>query len=160
MLFRSKVADVLVENDVPVLINALDNRPSNFDRMGARLDHAALLHEAGVRFALVTEDQFTETRVMSQAGGVAVAQGLPWLEALRALTLYPAQILGVEARVGSLEVGKEASLVIWSGDPLELTDYAAEVMIKGEWLSGDDRQKMLRDRYRNIDDKSKPFGYR
>jgi len=155
-----KVTNAITSRQVPVLINVLDNRPSSFDRLGARLDHAALLSKAGVRFAFMSEDQFTETRVMTQAGGVAVAHGLPWIEALRALTQYPAEIWGMESQLGTLEPGKEASLVIWSGDPLEISEYAAEVMVKGKWLGADNRQKMLRDRYRHIDDKVEPYGYR
>jgi imidazolonepropionase-like amidohydrolase len=155
-----KVADAITSRGIPVILNVLDNLPRSFDQLGARLDHASLLFEKGIEIAFMTEDLYTETRVLSQAGGVAVAYGLPWHEALKAMTVNPARIWGVSDEIGTLEPGKEATLVIWDGDPLEVTSHVTRVMIKGKWLDLLDRQLLLRDRYSEIDDKSRPFSYR
>jgi imidazolonepropionase-like amidohydrolase len=155
-----KVADAISSRNIPVILNALDNRPASFDRLGARLDQPKLLHEAGVLFAYMTEDLFTESRMLSQAAGVAVAYGLPWQASLDALTVNPSRIWGVDDRLGRLEVGKEATLIIWDGDPLEVSSQATHMMIKGKFVELNDRQRMLRDRYRDLTEADKPFSYR
>ncbi|XOV90374.1 MAG: amidohydrolase family protein [Pseudomonadota bacterium] len=156
-----KVADLLAEKDIPVVLNVLDNAPSDFDRMGARLDNAKLLHEAGVRIALMTEDQFNELRSLSQAAGVAVAYGLPWTEAIAAVTSSAAQIWGIDDHYGTIAVGKDADLVVWDGDPLEVMSAPAVVLIGGKRVGLESRQTRLRDRYENLREAaSKPFGYR
>jgi imidazolonepropionase-like amidohydrolase len=143
-----------------VVLNVLDNVPSSFDQLGARLDQAALLQQAGIKFAFMTEDLFTETRMLSQAAGVAVAYGLPWLAAMKAITLNPAQIWGVDDKTGSITSGKQANLVVWSGDPLELDSFPERIMMNGKWIDMQTRQQLLRDRYREIYRKDTPFGYR
>lgn len=155
-----KVTDEISSRNIPVVLNVIDNIPSSFDQLGARLDQAALLKKAGIQFAFMTEDLFTESRVLTQAAGVAVAHGLPWLDALRAITLNPAKIWGVEDKTGSIAVGKQANLVVWSGDPLELNTSPERIMIHGKWIDMQTRQDLLRDRYKDIYDKEKPFGYR
>ncbi len=156
-----KVRDLLAERDIPVVINVLDNAPSDFDRMGARLDNATLLHEAGVRIALMTEDQFNELRSLSQGAGVAVAYGLPWAEAIAAVTSTPARIWGIDESYGTIEAGKDADLIVWDGDPLEVTSAPALLMIRGEQVDLSNRQTRLRDRYAELKNESKkPFGYR
>ena len=154
-----KVADKLVARDVSVIVNPGDNLPSSFDRLGVRLDQPAKLHEAGVRFAFMSEEIYTQGRMITQGAGLAVAYGLPWIEGLRALTLNAAEIWGVDD-TGSLQKGKEATLVVWNADPLEVTSHAERVMIAGQWVERLNRQKLLRDRYSDIDDRSLPFGYR
>ena len=154
-----KVTDALTSRNIPVIINAMDNRPSNFDRMGVRLDQARLLHDAGVQFAFMTEDLFTDTRLLSQAAGVAVAYDLPWQAALDAITISPARIWGLDDRVGSIEIGKEATFLIWSGDPLELTSHVRYLVVAGKIIEPVNRQKMLRDRYRELEEIT-PFSYR
>ena len=154
-----KVTDALTSRNIPVIINAMDNRPSNFDRMGVRLDQARLLHDAGVQFAFMTEDLFTDTRLLSQAAGVAVAYDLPWQAALDAITTSPARIWGLDDRVGSIEIVKEATFLIWSGDPLELTSHVRYLVVAGKIIEPVNRQKMLRDRYRELEEIT-PFSYR
>lgn len=144
-----KVAPLLARHNIPVVLNVLDNLPRSFDQLGARLDNAALLHEAGVQIAFMTEDQFSESRSLSQAAGVAVAYGLPWREAVRAVTVSPARIWGLGDQVGDIAVGREASFVIWSTlDPLEIGSAPRRMMIRGKWVDlTANRQNQLRDRY-------------
>ena len=86
-------------------------------------------------------------RNVTQAAGIAVANGLTWETALRAITLTPAEFYGVADRSGSIEVGKDADLVIWGDDPLELMSYPEQVFIQGEHIPMQSRQTLLRDRY-------------
>ena len=113
-----KVAPLLNAENIPVLINVMENLPQNFDRLGARLDQATLLADAGVRFAFFSGSPYSETRSLSQAAGIAVAQGLSWQQAITAITAGPAEIWGLKG-LGRIEVGAIADLVIWDGDPLE-----------------------------------------
>ena len=76
---------------------------------------------------------------------------MDWDDALRAITLAPAEMYGVAAGVGSIEVGKAADLVIWGADPLELTSYPEQVLIQGESIPMESRQTLLRDRYLQTD---------
>lgn len=87
---------------------------------------------------------------LRQEAGNAVAWGLDRDAALRAVTLTPAQIWGVADRCGSLEVGKDADVVVWSGDPFELTTGPDHVFIRGQEISRDSRQRQLLERYRTI----------
>lgn len=145
-----KVSELLKQHDVPVVLNPMDNLPLSFDRLGARLDHPALLHRAGIRFAFMTENNFTNTKRLSQGAGVAVSYGLPWHQAIMAMTADAAAIWGVDD-AGALKAGAEATLVIWNHqDPLELSAYAERVMIRGQWMKREDRQLLLRDRYSDL----------
>ena len=76
---------------------------------------------------------------------------MDWDDALKAITLAPAEMYGVAAEVGSIEVGKAADVVIWGDDPLELTSYPEQVLIQGESVPMESRQTMLRDRYLQTD---------
>ncbi len=155
-----KVADLLAARDVPVVLDVMDNAPRNFDRLGARLDNAALLAEAGVRFAFMTNDLTGDNRTLTQQAGVSVAYGLDWDSALQAVTSSAAEIWGIDT-YGSIAAGMEADLVLWDGDPLEVTSAPTMVMIKGEEIELTSRMLRLRDRYRDLSNpKSNPFGYR
>lgn len=154
-----KVADELADAGVPVILDPYDNIPRSFDELGARMDNAALLAKAGVRIAFLTDNTHRVGRLRQRAGN-AVAHGLAWEQALRAITVNPAEIFGLENRVGSLQPGRDADLVIWNGDPLELTTWAEQVMIRGRLIEMESRQTRLRDRYRDLSDQSRPFGYR
>lgn len=141
------VAGELARANVPVLLDALVNLPANFDQLGARLDNAALLHSAGVRIAFSQAGDATHNaRKIRQLAGNAVAHGLPWDAALAALTSNPAQIFGV-ANHGTIAAGAAADLVLWSGDPLEVTTVAEQVWIDGRAIEMVSRQTLLRDRY-------------
>jgi len=146
---------------VPVVINVVDNRPSSFDRLGVRLDQAKLLHDAGISFAFMTEDIYSESRMLTQSAGVAVAYGLPWSAALGAITSAPAAIWGLEESLGQLAAGKAATFVLWDGDPLEVTSQPEAIYIAGERVQLENRQNMLRERYRTMSEgNQQPYVYR
>jgi imidazolonepropionase-like amidohydrolase len=143
------VAEELAAADVPVLIDALVNLPVTFDVIGARLDAAALLARAGVRvgFTQFFSDASHNARKIRQVAGNAVAHGLPWDVALAGLTSVPAEIFGVAETRGRIAEGQAADLVLWSGDPLEVTTVAEQVWIGGNAIPMRSRQTELRDRY-------------
>ncbi|MCK9489336.1 MAG: amidohydrolase family protein [Xanthomonadales bacterium] len=142
------VAGELARAEVPVLIDALVNLPQRFDHLAARLDNAARLHAAGVQVMFSQSGDATHNaRKIRQLAGNAVANGLPWEAGLAALTRIPAQSFGVDDRLGSIEVGKQADLVLWTGDPLEVTTVAEQVWFNGRPASMQSRQTRLRDRY-------------
>ena len=138
------LADELAAADIPVMVNGLDNLPSNFDALGSRLDNAALLHDAGVQ-VLFTSGETHNARKVRQGAGTAVAHGMPHEAAVEAMTTAPSRVFG--GRVRALEVGNRADMVIWSGDPLEVTSYATSVILKGEVTSMATRQSKLLERY-------------
>ncbi len=140
------VARELAAAGVPVILNALNNLPNDFDRLGARLDNAKLLNEAGVRIAF-DYDESHQAGKNRQLAGNAVAHGLPRDAALAAITAGPAEIFGLGADRGRIEKGKVADLVLWSGDPLEVTSVAEQVWIAGNAVTMRSRQTELRDRY-------------
>jgi hypothetical protein len=141
------VADELAREKVPVLLDALENLPYTFDGIGARLDNAALLHRAGVRIAFTQFNEGHNSRKVRQLAGNAVAHGLPKDAALAALTVQPAEIFGLASERGRIARGQVADLVLWSGDPLEVTSAADQVWIAGKPVNMRSRQTELRDRY-------------
>jgi imidazolonepropionase-like amidohydrolase len=143
-----RVAPELAAAQVPVLLNPLDDLPESFDAVGATLENAARLQHAGVKIAFTFDDPAPHNiRRLRQAAGIAVAHGLLWEDALAAITRNPAEIFGVTAANGSLARGRPADLVLWSGDPLEVTTLADRVFIQGVAQSMQSRQTELRDRY-------------
>lgn len=140
------VADQLAEAGVPVLINALSNLPGNFDQLGARMDNAAILNEAGVTIAFMGAGTH-QARELRQIAGNAVAYGLPYEAGLAAMTVSPAVIFTLGDKYGSIEENTIADLVIWSGDPLDVTAAADQVIIAGKTVEMISRQTLLRDRY-------------
>jgi len=153
-----KVAQELAGEDVPVIIDPLANLPTSFDALGARMDNGALMSEAGVRVAFTSEET-QNARWLRQIAGNAVANGMSWHRALQAITSIPAAIWGLDDRMGTLEAGKQANLVIWSGDPLELNTIAERVMVQGDWVPMQSRQTRLRERYKDLSG-DLPFQYR
>jgi imidazolonepropionase-like amidohydrolase len=143
-----QVADEIARAGVPALVEPLDNIPS-YDALGIRYENAALLAKAGVHVALLEADSHNARNLRQQAGN-AVSYGLPWDQALRAVTLTPAEIFGVADRYGSLEVGKVANVVVWSGDPFELATRAEHVLIRGRAVPLTSRQTELFERYRRL----------
>lgn len=141
-----KVADRLAEAGVPVLLDALSNLPGNFDLLGARLDNAALLHAAGVTIAFAGAGTHN-ARTLRQVAGNAVANGLPYEAGLAAMTANPAAIFELGSEHGTLGIESRADLVVWSGDPLEVTSVAENVVIGGKVVPMVSRQTLLRDRY-------------
>jgi imidazolonepropionase-like amidohydrolase len=145
-----RVAPALAAAKVPVLVSALDNIPSSFDVLGSRQENAALLRRAGVPVVITAGAVETfNVRNVKQHAGNAVAYGLPWDEALRAVTLTAAEAFGVADTVGSLAVGKAANVVVWSGDPFEFTTTVEHVYIRGVEHVERSRQDLLSDRYKH-----------
>jgi hypothetical protein len=138
------VAAELVAAEVPVLLDPLQNLPDNFDLLGARLDNAALLQAAGVTIGFSGAGTH-HARKLRQMAGVAAANGLDHDAALAALTINPARIFGLPG--GRIEVGAPADVVLWSGDPLEVTESADQVILGGQLQAMESRQTRLRDRY-------------
>ena len=140
------VAGQLAAAKVPVLLDPLLNLPGNFDRLGARLDNAAILAAAGVTIAIDGAGSHN-ARKQRQMAGNAVANGLPHAAGLAALTSNPAEMFGVTDSQGYIRKGNSANLVVWSGDPLEVTHAAEIVVINGKMIAMESRQTKLRDRY-------------
>lgn len=149
------VADQLAAAGVPVILRPLTNAPSSFARLGARFDNAALLRAAGVPVMLTSFETHRAGDLAWQAGN-AVRAGLDWADALRSVTLTPATVFGVAGDYGSIEAGKIANLVVWSGDPFELSSRPIHVMIRGAFVPDTSRQRALFERYREIDADTPP----
>ena len=143
-----QIAAELARADVPVLVEPLDNIPS-YDALGVRYENAGLLAKAGVKIALLETDTHNSRNLRQEAGN-AVAYGMSWEQALRAVTLSPAEIFGVADRYGSLEAGKVANVVVWSGDPFEFTTGVEHVLIRGKEIPLKSRQTELLERYRKL----------
>jgi len=141
-----RIADVLAREGIPVILDPMDNIPDSFDAIAARMDNAALLNAAGVKI-LITSQSTHNSYLSRQGAGNAVAYGLPQDEALKALTINVADVFGLSKDRGSIEVGKSADLVIWDGNPLEVSSFATAVMIEGHSISLMSRSKRLRDKY-------------
>jgi imidazolonepropionase-like amidohydrolase len=150
------VADELARARVPVLVKVLNNLPGSFESLGATYENAARLRRAGVQVALTSGETWRAYTIRQEAGN-AVAYGLSWVEAFRAVTLYPAQIWGVADRYGSLEAGKVANVVVWSGDPFELLTRVEHVIIRGQEVPLVSRETQLRDRYRTLDENVRTY---
>lgn len=154
------LADELAQAEISVIVLVTYNLPGDFDHINARRGAAKILADAGVRFALSDgQSESHNARNITQSAGNAVADGLDWNAALRAITLAPAEMYGVAGMVGSIEAGKAADIVIWPADPFELTTYADQVLINGVIIPMESRQTMLRDRYLQMDSE-KPPAYR
>jgi imidazolonepropionase-like amidohydrolase len=143
-----QLAGELARLKVPVVVEPLTDIPS-FDRPAPRLDNATLLRAAGVSVVIAQRDD-AQHRNLRFAAGNAVRNGLPWGEALHSVTLAPAEAAGVADRYGSLERGKIANLVVWSGDPFEFSTRAEHVFIRGREVPQVSRQTELRERYRKL----------
>ncbi|HEX8619504.1 MAG TPA: amidohydrolase family protein, partial [Thermoanaerobaculia bacterium] len=110
--------------------------------------NAKVLHDNGVRFAIQTQDAHN-TRNLPYHAAACAAFGLPKEEALKAVTIYPAQIWGVADRLGSLEVGKSASVIVTDGDPLEIRTNVHRVFIAGEEIAMESRHTLLNKKFEN-----------
>ena len=143
-----EIADKIAAAGVPVLVQPLDNIPG-YDALGVRYENAALLAKGGVKVSLL-ETQTENSRNLRQQAGNAVAYGMTWEQALRAVTLSPAETFGVANQYGSLEVGKVANVVVWTGDPFEFSTGVEHVFIRGKEIPLRSRQTELMERYRSL----------
>jgi imidazolonepropionase-like amidohydrolase len=149
------LADRIAAAKIPVLTGAMNNIPGSFSTLGSRQENAAMLRKAGVQVGIIgnagggDEDMFNVRNIRYEAGN-AVAYGMSWDDALRAITLAPAEIYGVSGSVGSLKAGTEGNVVIWSGDPFECASRAEQVCIRGKKIDAPSRQDMLAQRYKTL----------
>ena len=144
-------AGLLKAYDVPVIIGGIHRLPRRrSDPYDAPFTLPNRLRLAGVQFCIAARDPFDapNTRNLPYQAAHAVAFGLPHDEALKAITISPAEILGVSDRVGSLEVGKDATLIVTDGDPLETATHVEQAFIQGRPVDLSDRHKSLWKKYR------------
>ncbi|MEM9877202.1 MAG: amidohydrolase family protein [Myxococcota bacterium] len=142
-----KVADAIAKAEVPVVVYPLDHGPRSFAALGAREDNAARLHAAGVRIALSTGSSH-DARKLRQTAGNAVRAGLPQPAGVAAIVEGPARAFGVDDDYGAPRAGRRANLVVWSGDPLELSSRVVRMFVRGRPASLRSRQTALFERYR------------
>ena len=142
------IYDKIAQWKVPVILGSIYDEPKEWQRYDTVYKMPAELSKRGVKIAFASFDAH-QVRNLPYAAGFAVAFGLPYDEAMKALTLYPAQIWGVDDRLGSLDVGKSANVVIASGDPLDVKTDVKYLFIQGKSIPMVDRQTELRDRYSN-----------
>jgi imidazolonepropionase-like amidohydrolase len=145
-----KVASLLKEKNVPVILTGVLSLPLREDDAYDTLyENAAKLQQAGVRFCISTGDEGAEVRNLPYNAGMAAAFGLPKDEALKSVTLYPAQIMNVGDRLGSIEKGKIANLVVTDGDLLEAKTHVRYLFIDGRRVPLTSRHTELNDAFKN-----------
>ncbi|TVT57845.1 amidohydrolase [Amycolatopsis rhizosphaerae] len=125
------IADVLAEHDVPVILGPLFTTRSKVELRNRTLRSAGILARAGVKLAITTDHPVVPINFLVYQAALAVKEGLEPEAALRALTVNPASMLGLQDRVGSLRPGLDADVVIWSGDPLDVMNRALRVFVRG-----------------------------
>jgi imidazolonepropionase-like amidohydrolase len=153
-----RLAAEIAAAKAPVLLDGAADLPESFDMIGATLENAARLNAAGVVVGIENPPIYEGGRTPRIDAGRAVAHGLPFGAALASITINPARIWGVADRIGSLEPGKDADIVVWSGDPLEPLSAPTAILIKGVEQPLRSRDLDLRDRYLHASDL--PAAYR
>jgi imidazolonepropionase-like amidohydrolase len=150
-----RVTDLLVAHHIPVIVTGTHRLPSRrWEDFDTPFTLPAKLYEAGVKFCISSGMSWggtptaASTRNLPYHAGTAAAYGLPALEALKAVTVYPAQILGFADRAGSLAEGMDATLIITDGDPLEIPTHVERMFIEGRDIDLTSRHTMLYEKYR------------
>jgi imidazolonepropionase-like amidohydrolase len=163
-----RVADKLAAAGVPVIASALNDLPASFEMLGATQSNIGRMKDAGVKVAIgmIDDRDSHQLRYTPQYAGNLVslqrvpgATGLSWDDAFAAISSAPAEIMGVGDRYGSLKAGRAGDVVVWDGDPLELSAAAINVFIDGVEQPLGNRQDRLRDRYRNPQEGALPKAY-
>jgi imidazolonepropionase-like amidohydrolase len=142
-----KITEFLAEHDVKLLFSGVHGTPGRDEPYDVHYATPALLHEAGVDFAIYSGG-VANVFSLTYEVGMAVAFGLPMDKALRSVTLDAARLLGVDDRLGSVEEGKIANLLITTGNPVEYTSQVETMFIRGEKVPWDDKFNRLLKRYR------------
>lgn len=163
-----RVADQIRAAGVPVIANALNDLPATFEQLAATQSNVGRLRAAGVTVGIghINDDETRQIRLMPQYAGNLVAltripgaTGLSWNEAFAAISSRPAEAMGMGGEIGSLRPGRRGDVVIWDGDPLELSTGVQAVWIDGVQQSLENRQTRLRDRYRTPTEGALPHAY-
>ncbi len=143
-----RTIELLKKYEIPVLISGVYRLPlRRDDPYDTAFTVPAQLHEAGIRFCITGQGRMGNVRNLAYHAGTATAFGLPADEALKAVTLYPAELLGLGDRLGSLSAGKDATLIVTTGDPLEIPTQVTMAFIEGRRVDLSDRQKRLWEKY-------------
>jgi imidazolonepropionase-like amidohydrolase len=142
----ASLLDKIAATGLPVIVGPIYEQPKDDERYDAVFSMPAQLAKRGVKIAFASYDAHN-SRNLPYAAGYAVAFGLPPEEALKALTINPAQIWGVDKDLGSLEVGKMANIAVANGDPLDVKTDVKHVFIQGQEIPLVNKQTELRDQY-------------
>jgi imidazolonepropionase-like amidohydrolase len=142
-----QVAGELARAEIPVVLDPFSDLPASFGALHSRPDAAALLQKAGVRVILADLGSPHFAHRLRQAAGNAVAAGMSYDAAIESLTRVPAEVFGI-ADTGTIRAGASASLVVWNGDPLEVTTWPERMWIRGQEVSLATRQDLLTERYK------------
>ena len=162
------VARELAAAGVPVIANPMNDLPASFEQLAATQSNVGRMVRAGVKVAIggLTGTTGDQPKNLAQYAGNMVAlskvpgaSGLSWGQAFAAISSIPAEISGQGGRAGVLKPGAAGDLVIWDGDPLELTSAAERVFIDGVEQPRDNHQRALADRYRDLDTSTLPKAY-
>lgn len=143
-----KIRKFIADKNIPIILGSIESAPGDDQPYDEIYAAPGLLNEAGVKFAFSTGGGSNARHVVFHAA-LAVAYGLPADAALKALTIWPAEILGADKEIGSIAKGKLANLFITSGDPMDLRTQVVEVFIKGRMLAADDRHSRLYAKYKS-----------
>jgi imidazolonepropionase-like amidohydrolase len=150
------VADRIADSKIPLIINPINNIPESFDELGANIELAGKLEDLGITL-MFNAPRDHNYHLIRQGAGVAVANGMSYAGALKALTLSPVEVFKLGNR-GQIAPGKIADLIIWDADPLEPSSMPEKVFINGEDIDLTSRMSRLTERYTK--NKEKPNGYR
>ncbi|AWW73322.1 amidohydrolase [Erythrobacter sp. KY5] len=159
------VANEIAAAGVPVIADSLDDLPSSFEQLAATQSNIGRMVDAGVKVAINSAGLNHSHRLSQYAGNLVAlnkvpgASGLTWGEAFASISSVPAAISGYEGRAGVLKPGALGDVVVWDGDPLEVTSVPTQVYIGGVKQSLDSHQSRLRDRYRDLDESALPKAY-
>jgi imidazolonepropionase-like amidohydrolase len=163
-----RVASQLAQARIPVIASALNDLPASFEMLGATQSNIGRMKDAGVQVAIgmIDDRDSHQLRYTTQYAGNLVslemvpgATGLNWNEAFAAISSVPAEIMGVGDRYGSLRAGRAGDVVVWDGDPLELSSAPINVIIDGIEQPLGNRQMRLRDRYARPTEGDLPKAY-
>jgi imidazolonepropionase-like amidohydrolase len=163
------VADQIARSGIPVIASALNDLPASFESIASTQSNLGRMRAAGVKVSIgmIDDDDAHKLFYERQYAGNLVAlqkvpgaTGVSWGEALAMITSRPAEALGLGGQIGRLAAGEHADVVIWSGDPLEVTSGAEQVFIDGVQQPLEDHQSRLLERYRYLPRTDLPKAYR
>jgi imidazolonepropionase-like amidohydrolase len=163
------VADRIARSGVPVIASALNDLPASFEEIAATQSNVGRMRAAGVKVSIgmIDDDESHKPFYEREYAGNLVAlqkipgaSGVSWGDALAMITSRPAEAIGLGGQIGRLAPGEHADVVIWSGDPLEVTSAAEQVFIDGVKQPMQTHQTRLLERYRNLPRGDLPKAYR